>query len=782
MLEITSNYEFTITLKNTYKANYLANKFDLTSLHKYILAHIYSASFVDEEGLQNVDSVNELYNSLMLITDSDEAEPYEVLFYYEMNKALDEDDVLSKWLEKHPGYSEYCKLNTLSYEFLIHIGMYSAAEKVCNELFYTYRYNYNEYVAKMSDILCKQNKLHEAFEYLIGIIKDTNGYVGAIAFGKAYNLCLKVDRSDEMLELYRWCVESQPHIKWLSRDYISLCLSKDLTEEAQREYERILSVVVFLYKENNNIVTKQNGAMFKFFLTVRKAMGMESSAVAVADELGLILERTPVVKAPKEPKEIRQNPLQENSPWENDFNNKAMLKRVNKMNKPFRTYSKLFAGGERELIHAKSILGSYISIISNRFQKIFGGYQFEITEYNLFYEAFPFYELNGIAEEEIDSIALLLKKLHAITIQLNPFVTSRSFVLEPIVADILSVNTEINLGNKVFKYSVADAETSQITVFGVFLLISTFLNDVEKKAFAFDLAGYDPKLSEPFESQILNTIPSTTTKAEDNCYGDLVVFSLFIRKEMFRFLMELEAAILKKHELVDANRPNMNAMSFNQMLELDFTKDSNEFNSLSNLHYMASLGLLIGDEFNRSKFSVERIVNILYDCVDNTQHGLIMQAGIEALFMVSMNRKYYNLLKWKSNKLGEHFLKRTGVFSQKMINRNRTLLTEDDEYALYDCSREHMFTYLDDFQRKEFPSLFGNKAIEWEKVEYEIYHVDLARFEYSINGELGEDEYFMLKPSDAIAINRINSSTPAKWLVVEEFDTPIAHCEIKEAT
>ena len=127
-------------------------------------------------------------------------------------------------------------------------------------------------------------------------------------------------------------------------------------------------------------------------------------------------------------------------------------------------------------------------------------------------------------------------------------------------------------------------------------------------------------------------------------------------------------------------------------------------------------------------------------------------------------------------------MKRTGVFSQKMINRNRTLLTEDDEYALYDCSREHMFTYLDDFQRKEFPSLFGNKAIEWEKVEYEIYHVDLARFEYSINGELGEDEYFMLKPSDAIAINRINSSTPAKWLVVEEFDTPIAHCEIKEAT
>ena len=67
MLEITSNYEFTITLKNTYKANYLANKFDLTSLHKYILAHIYSASFVDEEGLQNVDSVNELYISLMLI-------------------------------------------------------------------------------------------------------------------------------------------------------------------------------------------------------------------------------------------------------------------------------------------------------------------------------------------------------------------------------------------------------------------------------------------------------------------------------------------------------------------------------------------------------------------------------------------------------------------------------------------------------------------------------------------------------------------------------------------
>jgi len=783
MLEIASKYEFTVTLKNTYKANYLANRDDLLPLHQYILAYIFSARFIEDDGTQNLESINELYNSLTLVTDSDEAEPYEALFYYELNRVLDKNDITTQWLADHPQYKEYCKLHAMSYEFLIHIGMYSAAEKICNELFYTYRYTYNEYVAKMTDILCKQNKLQEAFEYLVGIIKDTNGYVGAIAFGKAYSICLKIDRSDEMLELYRWCVTNQPHIKWLSRDYIALCLSKDLVDEAQTEYARILNVVTFLYKENNNIVTKQNGAMFKFFLTVRKAMGLESSALAVAEELGLTIDRTPTTASTKAPNDIKHNPLQENSPWENDLNNKAMLKRVNKMNKPFRTYSKLFSGGERELIHAKSILGSYISIISHRFHELFGGHQFEITDFNTFYEAFPFYELNGITEEEIESVTTLLKKLHAITIQLNPFVTSRSFPLEPIIADILSVNTEIDLGNKVFTYKVADEETSQITVFGVFLLIATFLNDAEKQAFAFDLAGSDPKISEPFKLQVLNTIPATTvTKSDDDCVKDKIIFSLFIRKELFRFLMELEAAVLKKHDLIDANRPNMNAMSFNQMLELDFEKDSEEYNHLCDLHFIASLGLQIGELFSGTPYTIERIVNTLYDCIDNANHGIIMQAGIEALFMVSMNRKYYNLLKWQALKPGDNFLKKTGVFCKKMIYRNHALLTEDDEFALYDCSKEHIFTYLDDFQRREFPSLFGNKAIEWEKADYVIYHIDLARFEYSINGVQGIEEYFMMRENDLMTVTRINGSGKVNWIITEEFDSPIAHCEIKEAT
>ena len=80
-------------------------------------------------------------------------------------------------------------------------------------------------------------------------------------------------------------------------------------------------------------------------------------------------------------------------------------------------------------------------------------------------------------------------------------------------------------------------------------------------------------------------------------------------------------------------------------------------------------------------------------------------------------------------------------------------MTEDDEYALYDCSREHIFTFIDDSQRDEFSSLFGCKQRDWEKIEITIYKIDPEKATCSINDNEQIGEYFILFGDERLSVN-----------------------------
>ena len=43
-------------------------------------------------------------------------------------------------------------------------------------------------------------------------------------------------------------------------------------------------------------------------------------------------------------------------------------------------------------------------------------------------------------------------------------------------------------------------------------------------------------------------------------------------------------------------------------------------------------------------------------------------------------------------------------------------------------------------------------------------------------------QYFMMRENDLMTVTQINGSGQVNWIITEEFDSPIAHCEIKEAT
>lgn len=782
MLEVESRFEYSVSLKNSYKFKFDDDKSNHVALHQYILSLLFGSQFVDENGNVDMELIGELGKYLEYAANSDKAEPYEALFYYELNRALGAEDTIRAWFEKYPDYMDYCKLSVQSYDFLAHIGLFDAAMACCQDIYNATLIVNVDYINRYSELLKRKGDPQGAFDFLVATLIEFNFFIAPHIISKTAKLATSLNKQEEMLEIFRKCVADHEHVKWVSRDYISICLDKGLTDEAQTEYERILRITKYVYE--NTPVTKQTMGMFKYFCSVRKLMGMSYDKSTVADEIGVELQIEEQEKRKKEPSAISYN-----SPWENDFNrngNKALLKRVNKMNKPFRTYFKAFAGGEKELIYAKSILGNYISLVYSRFKNLFGVGNFGVTDYVTFYEAFPFYSLNGFTEDEIDEAANLLTRIRNICIQLNPFVTSRSFPIGPMLADTLSVNTEIENGNKMFKYKVYDQDPAQITLFGAVLFISTFLNNSEKEAFAFELAGSDVKLMSAALKQVFKTIPpATITVKAENGFAESGrekgVFSLFIRRELFRFLLEFECQIIKEFNLLDPDRPNTNTKYFNQLLDLKYSPESDIYVNVKKLHDLAISGLNLGECVEGNEFTIGNIVELMSECCDKDDTSDIFQAGIESMFIVSVNRKYYNQMKWNLGRTGGPFLKNLDNYCKKMLFRNEELMTEDDEYILYDCSREHLFTHTDDTQAHEFTTLFSTKAFEWKQIVIHFYKVNTEKCAVSINDEEFVGEYFMAYQNDKVEITGINGHHFNGWNEVICFDSPIAKYIIHEA-
>lgn len=782
MLEVVSKFEYSVSLKNTYKLKFEEDNSNHVALHQYILSLLFGSQFVDENGNVNMELVNELGKYLDYAVHSDKAEPYEALFYYELNRALGNETQIDDWFEQYPNYMECCKLSVQSFDFLFHIGLFEAAMNCCQDIYNATLIVNVDYINRYSEVLLRKGDRQEAFDFLVKTLIESNFYIAPHIISKTAKLAISLNKQDQMLDIFRKCVADHEHVKWVSRDYIRICLDKGLTEEAEIEYNRLLNVTKYVYE--NTPVTKQTMGMFKYFCSVRKLMGMEYDKTIVAEEIGVQLQIEEQERKTKAP-----NISSYNSPWENDFNrngNKALLKRVNKMNKPFRTYFKAFAGGEKELIYAKSILGNFVSLVYSRFKNLFGIGNFGVTDYDTFYEAFPFYSLNGFTEEEIDEATNLLMRIRNICIQLNPFVTSRSFPIGPMLADTLSVNTEIENGNKVFKYKVYDQDPAQITLFGAVLFISTFLNNSEKEAFAFELAGSDVKLMSAALKQVFKTIPpSTITVKAENVFAEAGrekgVFSLFIRRELFRFLLEFECQIIKEYNLLDPDRPNTNCKYFNQLLEQKYSPESDIYINVKKLHDLAISGLNLGESIEGEAFTIGNIVELMAECCNKDDTSDIFQAGIESMFIVSVNRKYYNQMKWNLGRTGGSFLKNMDNYCKKMLFRNKELMTEDDEYTLYDCSREHLFTHIDDTQAHEFPTLFNTKAFEWKQILINIYKVDVEKCTVLINGEEFVGEYFMAYQNDMVEITGINGHHFNGWNEEICFDSPIAKYIMHEA-
>ena len=75
MLEVESRFEYSVSLKSTYKFKFDNDKSNHVALHQYILSLLFGSQFVDENGNVDMDLVSELGRYLEFAANSDSAEP-----------------------------------------------------------------------------------------------------------------------------------------------------------------------------------------------------------------------------------------------------------------------------------------------------------------------------------------------------------------------------------------------------------------------------------------------------------------------------------------------------------------------------------------------------------------------------------------------------------------------------------------------------------------------------------------------------------------------------------
>lgn len=780
MLKKDRKYNFNIELKDTYKEKYENDKSNLDDLHKYISCLLFGSQFVDSNGAANTKLITELNQQLSAIVHTGAASSSEVLYYFELNRALGNRVEIEHCLDEHPEYLDFCKLSKQSFEFLIHIGLFREAEKCLQDLLNTSVVDKDDYIECRSNLLIAKRDNEGALAFLLDSLADRNFYLPANLISKICGLACCLNMSDEILEIFRNGVREHPYVKWVSREYVKLCLERELNEEAMQEHERLKSVVLYLYRDKK--LNKQNTGVFNFYCSVRKLVGLSYNPKDVAEEFGFKFD-TEILGELESKAGIVYN-----TPWKNDFHhngNKAFLKRSTKLSKQFRTFVKLFEGGEKEMIYAKSILGSFTSGIKGHFKELFGEPYFRVSDYDIFYESYPFYSLNGFTEEEIDEISALLNKIYSICIQLNPYVKNRSYIVNPMLADLFSVNTTLELENKTLEYSVVTQEPPQLTVFGVILFLSTFMDTSERQLFAYELAGSDLKLREALLKQVLKTIPGSKVHVHASSNfaeagHEKCIFSLLMRKEIYHILLELECKILSDNNILEKDKPNANAKYYTQMLLMRYNENSKVFQNLELLYSFVTNGVLLGDEYDGEFFTIAKVIELLAECHEEDNSHTLFQAGIEDIFILCTNRKFYNQMKWSKERGNRNFLNNIDKYCRKYLFRNEVLMTEKDEDMLFQNSKQHLFTYIDDSQSKEFASYFGCKVTEWEKITVEFYKIDQEKYSCKINGTEVMDEYCMLCSNDSIEVTGKNGVTFNGWTETIVFDSLMSRCIIYE--
>ena len=748
MIHIKTGFKVQLDKEKIYKIEYEKTK-DILALHKYVACLLQNRKHIYCDQTQKQWLQNELRKYLHNAVHTKNASPYEVLFYFELNHAMGDHARIAKWLTLCPWYEKYCNLCMQSYEFLLYVGLIEAATKCLNELYYTSMIDSNTYIEKKCQLLWNYDK-NEEILFLEKVIQDSHFKVSKkIAERYIRCGCLLNQRERVLSFLKQGLMDNN----WINYCYVKLCLEMGLFTEATLQAERIINTVIYVHE-----VGKVKSETIKEFV--------ENYVLVYS----MLKKFDPSFEDKNALKFITKNyPESIYVCFQNRFQlTEFHLLKTEFLNQAFGTLLRSEKIAE-EMFFVKSVLLSFITLIKSRFNKEMGLSKFELTDYKLFYDVFPFYNEKLFNKNEIDRIMELLQEIEN---NCNRTEAPLKIIMQvsPLLQNLLSKSIKLQINNKIYKYIVS--VNGKITLFGVIIFLSTFLNTKEKSLFAHELSKTDFRLQRNFFRQFFQSLePALNSITEMSEFEhDREVLTVLIFEELNILLLEIKQKFLKKyHVLVNGSFRNY-AKSF----EKKWPKLLVHYSKIVLLDSIVNGNHLIGERNDSISASIETIVKVLVECRDTGEDSRLFQQVIEKVFVICVNRKYYNQLKWEKTYSAGNFLADKEKYYNKLLYYNKHLITKNDEEILYKESILHLLAPINMAQQNEFIFIFEKDIIFWEKVTIKIYIINSAKCLCLINGNEVNKDYNMIGEKETLIIQGKDGLVFNGWNDIEKFNSNLS--------
>lgn len=325
---------------------------------------------------------------------------------------------------------------------------------------------------------------------------------------------------------------------------------------------------------------------------------------------------------------------------------------------------------------------NYLALIKRKIRIIFENNDFDINEAEKFTEYFPAYQDCHFSEDDLSSISRFLADLFDYS--LNVYVSAELSIKKEILTLIGIHKCEIRLSSIV--YYPAVEKNGEITVFGVFALINTFLNSDERNSLAFDLLNEASNRSHYYwENLLMKSLPAKSfakNKVQETEEKEKTILSLYVHRKLTVFLLSQSPA--SAHDLIK-----------------QYVEDA----------------LFIGDT---PDYTIGQIADSIKKQYPS---ATVVKKLIDEIFAVAINRKYYNLIKWREMDNPSSFLKNAEKFCKKLLYISETLVTDLDEKVLSEMSDKRVLCAINREQEKEMKEKYGSTAISLGKIHVQLFHV-----------------------------------------------------------
>lgn len=326
------------------------------------------------------------------------------------------------------------------------------------------------------------------------------------------------------------------------------------------------------------------------------------------------------------------------------------LRNANKASKAIKKCFNLYQGEESTIADNKVLFASTLILIKHKFATVFGTRHFEVTDYELFCENFPVYEIWCFNEEEIDEVCCLLTKLEWLMLQFNPLTNKTSYRVGNNLSNLLCQKTNFLIGNREVSYTAVDPITKELTFFGLSVFLSTFLDKDEKQAFVFTLLGGDIAYKKVLDKQLFSLIPSSKQEllfSRDNHIKKSFDF-LFNYNVLARFIIETERHAVENSDILSPTQANANATPFKNTIYSYFSYSENVVDGVLSIYMECRNGSCVGDSTQSGElFSPKWLIAKMILCAEkaNAVDAKFFMKLIQNTCDFLFTYKYYFILR-----------------------------------------------------------------------------------------------------------------------------------------